>query len=33
LEQWLGISSPAVLGDRFPTVGILKPRARLLNTG
>src|SRR5207253_11355453 len=31
LEQWLGISSQAILGDRFPAVGILRPRARLVN--
>ena len=33
LEQWLGISSQAILGDRFPAVGILRPRAGLLNAG
>ncbi len=27
LEQWMGIASQTVLGDRFPAVEILKPRA------
>ena len=27
LEQWMGIGSHAILGDRFPAVEILKPRA------
>ena len=31
VEQWLGIPSQTVLGDRFPTVGILRPRAGIVN--
>ncbi len=33
LEQWMGIGSQAILGDRFPAVGILRPRAGLLKAG
>jgi len=33
LEQWMAIPSPAILGARFPAVGILKPRAGLVKSG
>ncbi len=33
LEQWLGIGSQAILGGRFPGVGVIKPRAGALKAG
>ncbi|HTD48434.1 MAG TPA: DUF1501 domain-containing protein [bacterium] len=33
LEQWLGIGSQAILGGRFPGVGVIKPRAGALKPG
>jgi uncharacterized protein (DUF1501 family) len=33
LEQWIGIPSQAILGGRFPAVGILKPKAGLPRAG
>jgi uncharacterized protein (DUF1501 family) len=33
LEQWIGINSQPVLGGRFPTVEILKPRAGVPRSG
>ncbi len=33
LEQWLGIPSQGILGDHFPAVGILRPRAGLVKAG
>lgn len=32
LEQWMGVASHAILGDRFPTAEILKPRAGVQRT-
>ena len=33
LEQWLGIGSQAILGGRFPGVGVIKPRVGALKAG
>jgi uncharacterized protein (DUF1501 family) len=33
LEQWMGVASQPILGDRFSAVEILKPRAGVLKTG
>jgi uncharacterized protein (DUF1501 family) len=33
LEQWMGVASQPILGDRFSGVEILKPRAGVLKTG
>jgi uncharacterized protein (DUF1501 family) len=33
LEQWLGVSSQQILGDRFPLIDVLKPRAGLPKSG
>ncbi len=32
LEQWMGVASPPILGDRFAAVEILKPRAGVPRT-
>jgi uncharacterized protein (DUF1501 family) len=33
LESWMGINSQPILGSRFPTVQILKPRAGVPKPG